>query len=87
LFTKNSIYSNTKIIEAADLKRYKQGKFFISKLGRLINHKKDANCILKKEGEIFYLFSNRNILEHEELTCDYSLLSSPFKSDISKYDN
>lgn len=87
LFTNTQIDNDTKIIEVADLKRYNEKKYWISKFGRLVNHKKEGNCVLKKEAGKFYLYSNRVILQHEELTSDYSVLPFPFKSDVSEYNN
>lgn len=86
LFTDEFIPENTRITLVADLKRHNAGKNWITKLGRLVNHKKNGNCVLKRtEDGNYVMYAKRNIDAGEELTSDYSILPKPFKSDVTGY--
>lgn len=85
IFTYKFIPKDTQLFLVADLQRYHEGGKWISQLGRLINHQKDGNTFLKKHGNLFVLYSNRDIYVGEELTSDYSVLPKPFKSDVTGY--
>jgi hypothetical protein len=85
VFTANKIESDTSIFLVADLNRHKKNLDWITFFGRFVNHKKNGNCVLKKEGEKYYLYSKKDIEPNEELTSDYSVLEYPFKSDIIGY--
>jgi SET domain-containing protein len=54
-------------------------------MARFINHQKQANCILERDGNKFFLYSIRDINSNEELTCDYTLLKYPFINTIEGY--
>lgn len=85
LYTDELIPQGTRIILVGDLKRFKQGKHWITKLGRLVNHSKKGNCYLKREEDSYVLYAGRHINGGEELTSDYSVLPKPFKSDVTGY--
>lgn len=86
LFTDEFIPQDTRIMLVADLKRFHQKKNWITKLGRLVNHSRNGNCILKrKEDGTYVMYAKRNIDAGEELTSDYSMLPKPFKSDVTGY--
>lgn len=85
LFTDEFIPQDKRITLVADLNRYHQGKNWITKLGRLVNHKKNGNCILKRHENSYVMYAKRNIDAGEELTSDYSILSKPFKNDVTGY--
>ena len=85
IFTAKNIPLNTKLFLVADLERYFDGLTWITKSGRLVNHQKNGNCSLKKEGSCFFLYSNRNINVNEELTSDYTILPKPFKNTVEGY--
>jgi len=85
VFTKDRIEENCFIFEVADLEKYKSGKAWISRRGRLVNHQKEGNCKVIREGDIFNLYSSKNILPNEELTSDYTVLPLPFNSNVNGY--
>ena len=85
VFTKDRIEENCFIFEVADLEKYKSGKAWISRRGRYVNHQKEGNCKLVKEGDIFSMYSNRVILQNEELTSDYTVLPFPFSNNVNGY--
>lgn len=87
LFTDEYIPQDRRIILVADLKRHRAGKSWITKLGRLVNHKKNGNCILKRniDDDTYVMYAKRDINAGEELTSDYSVLPKPFKSDVRGY--
>jgi SET domain-containing protein len=85
IFTVKDIPVDTKLFLVADLERYYDGLQWITKSGRLVNHQKNGNCILKKEGSCFFIYSCRNIKADEELTSDYTLLPKPFKNTVTGY--
>lgn len=85
LFTDNQIPKDTKITLIGDLERYFSGVVWITKVGRAVNHQKIGNCYIKEEGNLYFLYSSRDILPNEELTSDYSVLPKPFINNVSGY--
>jgi len=85
LFTDELIPQGTRIILVGDLNRFRQGKAWITKLGKMVNHNRKGNCILKREEDSYVLYAGRHINGGEELTSDYSILKKPFKSDVTGY--
>lgn len=85
LFTDELIPKDTRIILVGDLNRFRQGKKWITNLGRMVNHNRKGNCVLKREEDAYVLYAGRNINGGEELTSDYSILKKPFKSDVTGY--
>jgi hypothetical protein len=85
LFIGQKVPANTNILLIADLERKHEGLRWITRHGALINHQKNANCILKQNGSYFFLFSNRFIHKGEELTLDYSILPNCFNRKIEGY--
>ena len=85
VFTANGVEKDSRIFLVADLIRHKSKLDWITFLGRFVNHQKNGNCVLKREGEKYYLYSIKDIEPNEELTSDYSLLDYPFKNDITGY--
>lgn len=85
LFTNIDIPINTRLFLVGDLMRYYQDLTWITDLGRLVNHQKNGNCILLREGNFFILYSCRNIKANEELTSDYTTLPKPFKNTVDGY--
>ena len=47
-------------------------KFRRTTLGRYVNHHPEANVILQKHGNDYYLVANRSIEKDEELVTDYT---------------
>ncbi len=87
VFTDTPIGAGVNIFLVADLSRYKKFPTWITKIGSMVNHDNHPNCVLKKQGNKFYLYTNRDLSPHEELTADYRLNPAPFKSDVTGYKN
>lgn len=88
IFTTKKLNKGEKLFLVGDTEKYYFGSddSWITKQGRMVNHQKNANCILILQKKCFYLYSIREIGINEELTCDYSEIPSPpFKNNIDGY--
>lgn len=73
------------VFEMGDLNKYADGGSWITELGGLVNHKKDANAeVYEKRGRA-YLRVTKPIRAGEELTINYKQLPFPFKSDTDGF--
>ncbi len=95
IFTTKKLKPMEKLFLVGDVTKYVQetaelglaiADAWITRQGRMVNHQKNANCILILKKNCFYLYSKKEIGINEELTCDYSEIPSPpFKNTIEGY--
>lgn len=85
LFASERIEIGERIILVGDLSKLSSGKF-ITPLGSMVNHQKNGNSLLKKQGCKFYLKAIRDINKGEEITSDYTQAPSPpFSNRVEGY--
>lgn len=85
LFTKQPIQNGTKLFLVGDLTKFLNKEDWITPMGKLINHQKNANTILLREGDLFFLYAFKNIEANEELTSNYEDAPAPFIKKINGF--